>query len=98
EIEAVLAQHPFIREAVVVAKEMASGDKQLVAYVVAKATPTAAELRKYLAEKLPSYAVPSIYVPLNSLPLTPNGKVDRRALPEPTTEGIYSADYNPPQT
>ncbi len=99
EIETVLAQHHVVREAVVIAKDTANGDKQLVAYLVCKPVPTAAELRKFLLEKLPNYAVPSLFVQLGALPLTPNGKVDRRALPDPSTEeGISSEAIKLPQT
>ncbi|KAF7181266.1 hypothetical protein CNMCM7691_000484 [Aspergillus felis] len=36
--------------------------------------------RSKLARLVPAYAVPSIYVPLQSSPLTPNGKTDRKRL------------------
>jgi amino acid adenylation domain-containing protein len=85
EIEAVLRQHSSVRETVVIAREDAAGEKQLVAYVVAprEARPTPGELRGFLKKKLPDYMVPAVYVPLDALPLMPNGKVDRGALPEP---------------
>jgi len=83
EIEAVLSQHPGVREAVVAAREEEQGSKRLVAYTVfePESIPTITELRRFLEEKLPSYMVPSAFVPLDALPLTPNGKVDRKALP-----------------
>jgi amino acid adenylation domain-containing protein len=87
EIETVLARHPAIRECVAVARPDESGEKRLVAYVVARdQMPTAAELRAFVKEALPEYMAPALFVPLSRLPLTPNGKLDRRALPEPGTE------------
>ncbi len=88
EIEAVLAQHPTVREAAVLAREDVAGEKRLVAYVALDpiergAAPTGIELRSYLRQKLPEYMTPSVFVELDALPLTPNGKVDRRALPAP---------------
>jgi len=90
EIELVLAQHPGVRETVIIARDDLPGEKRLVAYVVPKLlsadsqqTICTKELRCFLKEKLPDYMVPSAFVILATLPLTPNGKVDRRALPEP---------------
>ncbi|MBV9124651.1 MAG: amino acid adenylation domain-containing protein, partial [Planctomycetes bacterium] len=85
EIENVLAQHPAVREAVVLAREDVPGDRRLVAYVTARQEPALSlkELRGRLLEQLPGYMVPSAFVVLDALPLTPSGKVDRRALPAP---------------
>jgi acyl-CoA synthetase (AMP-forming)/AMP-acid ligase II len=83
EIEATLARHPAVRQAVVVVRGSGTHDARLVAYVVADGSPSSAELRAHLAEDLPAYMVPAAFVLLDSLPLTPNGKIDRRALPAP---------------
>jgi amino acid adenylation domain-containing protein len=83
EIEAVLSNHPEVRQAVVVARTPSHGEKQLVGYVV-PVTPSAfsAEaLKAYLATRLPAYMVPAQILALEHLPLTPNGKIDRGALP-----------------
>ena len=85
EIEAALDLHPAVREAVVL--DHGEGNaKVLVAYVQpepAAEAPTPAVLRAFLAERLPSYMVPSVILLMAELPLTATGKVDRRALPAP---------------
>ncbi len=83
EIEAALARHPAVRQAVVLAREDTPGDPRLVAYFVLAEGQAASvgNLRAALREELPDYMIPSLFVPLAALPLTPNGKVDRKALP-----------------
>jgi amino acid adenylation domain-containing protein len=87
EIKALLAEHPAIREAFVLAREdVPGGAQRLVAYLVAsqdEEPPTGGELRGYLKERLPDYMIPSAFVFLEAMPLTPNNKVDHRALPAP---------------
>jgi amino acid adenylation domain-containing protein len=86
EIEAALARHPAIREAVVVARGSAE-DRGLVAYAVPEGgAPGSRELRDFLRARLPDYMIPAAFVFLDALPLTPNRKVDRKALPEPGRE------------
>ncbi|MBW4456089.1 MAG: amino acid adenylation domain-containing protein [Nostoc indistinguendum CM1-VF10] len=101
EIEAVLGEHPSVRETVVMAREDKPGDKRLVAYLVAneEPAPSISELRNFLEKKLPSYMVPAAFVLLEVLPLMSNGKVNRRVLPVPDTarsklEGIFVAPRN----
>ncbi|MGQ6623678.1 amino acid adenylation domain-containing protein [Serratia sp. IR-2025] len=99
EIEATLATHPAVREAVVDARAVGD-DKRLVAWVVPAADVAeetlAGALRQHVSAVLPDYMVPSAWVVVAALPLSPNGKLDRRALPEP--QGIQSqAAYEAPQ-
>ena len=85
EIEAVLAQHPAVRDVVVLAREDEPGDKRLVAYLVTAPETTAdvMQWRAWLSQKLPDYMLPAAYVLMEAFPLTGSGKVDRRALPAP---------------
>ncbi|MFF2520960.1 amino acid adenylation domain-containing protein [Streptomyces liangshanensis] len=87
EIESVLARHPDIDRAAVVAHAHPAGDRQLTAYVVPRGgrrrAPSADELGAYARTVLAEYLVPASFVPLDALPLTPSGKLDRAALPEP---------------
>ncbi|PHN51806.1 syringopeptin non-ribosomal peptide synthetase SypA [Pseudomonas syringae] len=100
EIEARLAEHSDIREAVVLCRQDEPGDKRLVAYVTAQQPETALDiehLRNHLQGLLPDYMVPAAYVQLDALPLTANGKLDRRALPAPDSQSLISRGYETPQ-
>lgn len=92
QIEAVLKQHPGVREAVVVVREEQTGSKRLIGYVVPKQKTalTNNELRSFLKQKLPEYMIPNAFAVLDALPLTPNGKVNRQNLPAP--EQLDSSD------
>ncbi|MEH2225052.1 amino acid adenylation domain-containing protein [Nostoc sp.] len=99
EIEAILTQHPQVRDAVAIAREDIPGVKSLAAYIIPELTqPTSNELRLFLKSKLPNYMVPASFTFLEVLPITPNGKVDRRALPVPEFESDESTGFVSPHT
>lgn len=82
EVEAALAQHPDVRQAVVVARRVGA-DHQLAAfYTYRNGDPGSRELYRFLAAKLPPFMIPALLVPMESLPLTVNGKIDRPRLLE----------------
>ncbi|MEY9894317.1 amino acid adenylation domain-containing protein, partial [Catenulispora sp. MAP5-51] len=87
EVQAVVAEHPLVDHATVVAGRDDAGESRLVAYIVltedAERDGTVASVTGFAARRLPDYMVPSAVMVLDALPLTANGKLDRRALPEP---------------
>jgi acyl carrier protein len=85
EVEVALRGHPGLRDAAVVARTDVAGEIRLVAYYlpVPVDPPGSADLHQFLAQRLPSWMVPSAFVPLEKFPLTGSGKVNRRALPPP---------------
>jgi amino acid adenylation domain-containing protein len=102
EIETALASHPSVAQAVVTVFEDRAGAKHLVAHVRLEDGPNGeaaalhpAELRRHLADWLPSYMVPNHFVAVDVFPLNDNGKIDKRALPMPdATEAAVT--YAPP--
>ncbi|MGB9123852.1 MAG: amino acid adenylation domain-containing protein, partial [Candidatus Angelobacter sp.] len=89
EIEAVLLEQSGVEQAVVVVRQDQSGGQRLVAYVAAKNTAPLqnADLGAAMKQRLPDYMVPAgLVIVQGALPLTLNGKIDRKALPEPSTE------------
>ena len=103
EIETVLRQHPAVRDAALVVKEVSPGDKRLVAYLILEPSDSLQErshdLHVFLKDRLPAYMLPSAFVPLDTFPLTPNGKLNRRALPSPDAGYMNGANaYREPST
>jgi acyl-CoA synthetase (AMP-forming)/AMP-acid ligase II len=100
EIEARLHAYPGIRDAVVIAAAPTAGDARLVAYYSRTPGQPSIEveaLRRHVAEALPAYMVPAVYVGLDTMPLTLNGKTDRAALPAPTSDAYVAQCYSEPQ-
>jgi amino acid adenylation domain-containing protein len=82
EIEAVLAQHPAVSVAAVVARQDVSGQSQLAAYVIPadNSEVDAESILAFLRTRVPHYMLPSAVVLSTQLPMTAGGKIDRRAL------------------
>jgi amino acid adenylation domain-containing protein len=85
EIEAVLGEHPLLREVAVIAREDDPGDKRIVAYIVPRSGHALdlSDVRNHLKRRLPDYMLPSVFVALESMPLSETGKIDRESLPMP---------------
>ncbi|WP_129410282.1 non-ribosomal peptide synthase/polyketide synthase [Pseudomonas aeruginosa] len=94
EIEARLLEHPWVREAAVLAVD----GKQLVGYVVLESEggDWREVLAAHLAASLPEYMVPAQWLALERMPLSPNGKLDRKALPAPEVS-VAQAGYSAPR-
>ncbi len=101
EVEAALMAHPGVLQSVVVPHEL-SGNRQLVAYVVAHegfssvAAELSADVRRFVSGRLPEFMVPAVVEVVDRLPLTVNGKVDRNALP--AVELVSEAEFRAPMT
>ena len=83
EVESVLMEHPAVRAAALLAWPTADGGLRLVAYW--QCTPgaertVAAELRSFMAARLPAFMLPAQFVVVDPMPHTGSGKVDRDAL------------------
>jgi tyrocidine synthetase-3 len=106
EIESQLVKHKAVKQAVVVAKRNETTDTYLSAYFVSSESSEESskdtlisELKKYLADTLPGYMIPTYFVQLDGFPLTGSGKINRRALPEPEVGnlgevGVFAAPRN----
>jgi amino acid adenylation domain-containing protein len=98
EIEAALAGHPAVAQAVVTVVTGPAGGKQLAAYLrpADGAEIEPAGIRQHLARSLPGYMIPDHLVTLGKLPLTTHGKIDKTALPPPQLAA--AAQRVPPRT
>ncbi|MEU8365332.1 amino acid adenylation domain-containing protein [Nonomuraea sp. NPDC048882] len=91
EVQAVVAAHPGVFQAAVIAREDVPGTKSLVAYIVPEKDDgretedvgLGEAVRAFAAERLPAHMVPAAVVTLAALPVTTSGKLDRKALPAP---------------
>jgi acyl carrier protein len=83
EIEDLLRRHPAVADAVVVGRDDVNGNKFLCVYFSTREPVDGEALRDALAQELPEWMLPSLFMELPELPRTLTGKVDRRSLPAP---------------
>lgn len=81
EVEQAIKGVPEVKAAAVNDCTDSFGYKSLIAYLVLdNIDATAHELKNALRKGLPEYAIPSVFIKLDSIPLLPNGKVNRGLL------------------
>ena len=97
QIECELMRQPGVTDVVVLLHDGGAGQEPcLVGYVVAPPNTSPSAIRKGLAERLPSYMVPSHIVVLDKFPIASSGKIDHKALPPPDPDELRLAAPRPP--
>ncbi|MCD4650259.1 MAG: amino acid adenylation domain-containing protein [Candidatus Cloacimonetes bacterium] len=99
EIQSILSTHPDILQNYMMDVRRPDGDKVLVAYIELKnkKKKKLEGLEEWLAETLPDYMIPSVFIFMKDMPLTDNGKIDREKLPEPDWIE-HLEEFVPPET
>ncbi|POZ61031.1 amino acid adenylation domain-containing protein, partial [Chromobacterium alticapitis] len=99
EIETVLRRYPGVRDAAVTVRGEEEGDAKLVAYVETDPPQDGAayakHIRRFAAEQLPDYMVPSLVATLPTMPVSVHGKLDRRSLPWPLDAAPLAEAFEP---
>src|SRR5208282_3599189 len=99
EVEAALQGHPEIGQCLAAVLTDDPTDHRLVAYYVAQGGAIDhADLRAFLAERLPGYLIPSFFVCVQEILLDSNGKPDRKSLPTPDFVTSLPVQDVPPET
>src|SRR5699024_12322063 len=85
EIEYVLSDHPDIEQVTVISREDQPGDQRLEADIILEESGDEehADIRRWAAQRVPDYMVPSACVMIDAFPVTPLGKLDHKAKPPP---------------
>lgn len=82
EVERVIRSYPNIKDATVIAKDVKTGGKCIVAYIVSDEKIDIESLNSFIGSKKPPFMIPSATMQIPNIPLNVNGKVDKRKLPE----------------
>jgi nonribosomal peptide synthetase DhbF len=101
EVEAALAGHPAVLQAVAIVDNV-GGHNRLIGYVATGGSDSgldAVGLRDQLRRRLPAYMVPAAIVVIPEMPMNANGKIARGRLPAPTRDSVLAdAQFVAPRT
>lgn len=98
EIEGALCRHPDVQSAIAVTQDHPGQGRRIVAYVVMRAgAMDERALRAHLAQALPDYMMPAVFMAIDDIPLTGNGKLNHALLPEPVLHRDEAEAMTPPR-
>ncbi len=101
EIENVLLQHADVGSAIVTSfKDEKDGNAFLVAYYLNTTSNhiESGDFRNFTGKFLPDYMIPSHFIEMEEFPLTSNGKIDKKRLPNPSSDHFKKNEYVKPVT
>ena len=83
EIESELLKSGLFKDVVVHPYKDRNDMLQLCGYYVSSEEVPAKKISDTIADRLPDYMIPGVYLQMEEFPLTANGKIDRKRLPTP---------------
>lgn len=97
EIKNSILKNEKMEDAVIVVSADAEDNRSIIAYFQPKqgVAVDANEVRNFVGEHLPSYMVPTYFIPIDKIPLNVNGKLDKKALPKPEIKADMSRFAKP---
>ncbi|ORX65549.1 AMP-binding-domain-containing protein, partial [Anaeromyces robustus] len=101
EIENTVNEVSGIQQSIVIDSKKENGEKYLICYFISSNDDDeiqVKDIKEYLKKKLPLYMIPNYYKRIQEIPLTSNGKLDRKALPESSSEDLNKERYVAPET
>ena len=87
EIENSLLGIEGVRDVFITKYTLINEVERMVAYIIRDESAFTTNLKKILAEKLPTYMIPSDFIDVERFPITVNGKIDAGSLPSPVELG-----------
>lgn len=86
EIENAIIKSKKVKNAIVIDNTDANGKRYLCAYIVSDEALNKQELIEDIKIYLPSYMIPSYFIKIDKIPLTQNGKINKKDLPQISTD------------
>ncbi|NLU93278.1 non-ribosomal peptide synthetase [Chitinophaga sp. Ak27] len=98
EIEKVLRQYPDVEDVIVIGSKQQGDNTKLNAFIVCSQTFSFSQVTAFMAERIPSYMIPTSFYQLEAFPMKANGKIDRaelfRQAKRISSEEVFSLPVN----
>jgi amino acid adenylation domain-containing protein len=97
EVETAIKEFEAVKEAVVIPFKNSNDEYELACYLIINKDAESSNYRSILGERLPGYMIPNQFILMEEFPMTSNGKLDKKSLPNPTSDSTSRTKYVPPR-